>query len=40
MLSDAALLKNADWRLIEEALNIVESRQESHYEHRHESHSA
>ena len=27
-LSDAALLKNADWRLIEEALNIVESRQE------------
>ncbi|QZA76480.1 tRNA dihydrouridine(20/20a) synthase DusA [Deefgea tanakiae] len=29
MLSDASLLKNADWRLIEEALNIVESRQES-----------
>ncbi|MCB5197573.1 tRNA dihydrouridine(20/20a) synthase DusA [Deefgea salmonis] len=28
MLSDAALLKNADWRLIEEALNIVESRQD------------
>lgn len=34
MLSDAALLKNADWRLIEEALNIVESRQESSNETR------